>query len=109
MSAEGSPHSILEELQFQIRMGKKMLQVENLGPNEKEIVSFIKTLAPTKTEKGVKRDKRPAELRCEAKRKLTNRMAKKVAVRYSLYSLRHSWATNAMKRGVARGTKSEPG
>ena len=85
---------------IQIRMGKEILRAEKKEPGEKEIASLIKTLAPTKTEKGVNRDKRPAELRCEAKRKLTSRMAKRVAPRYSLYSLRHSWATNALKRGV---------
>ena len=85
---------------IQVRMGKKMLKEENKEPSEKEIASLMKTLSSTKTEKGVKRDKRPAELRCEAKRKLFNRMAKKIAPRYSLYALRHSWATNALKRGV---------
>lgn len=86
---------------IQVRMGKKILQADTKEPSQKEIAAFIKTLTPTKTEKGVRRDKRPAELRCEAKRKLTNRMAKKIAPRYSLYALRHSWATNALKRGVA--------
>ena len=36
----------------------------------------------------------------EAKRKLTNRRAAKLAPRYSLYALRHSWATNALQRGL---------
>lgn len=85
---------------IQIRMGNRKLQDDKKEPSEKEIAAFTKTLAPTKTEKGVKRSKRPAELRCEAKRKLTNRMAKKVAPRYSLYALRHSWATNALMRGI---------
>lgn len=85
---------------IQIRMGKKLLSDEEKEPSEQEISAMVKTLAPTKTEKGVKREKRPAELRCEAKRKLFNRMAKKVAPRYSLYSLRHSWATNALKQDV---------
>ena len=77
-----------------------MLKKENRGPSEREIAKFIKTLKPTKTVKGVKREKRPAELRCEAKRKLIERKAKQVAPRYSLYALRHSWATNALKRGI---------
>jgi integrase len=85
---------------IQIRMGKKILLEKKQEPSDKEIVSFITTLALTKTEKGIRRDKRPAELRCEAKRKLLNQMAKKVAPRYSLYALRHSWATNALKRGI---------
>jgi integrase len=85
---------------IQVRMGKKILESEKKQPSENEIASFVKTLAPTKTVKGVARKKRPAELRCEAKRKLTNQMAKQVAPRYSLYSLRHSWATNALKHDI---------
>ena len=85
---------------IQVRMGKKILLEKEQEPSETEIASFTKTLAPTKTEKGVRRDKRPAELRCEAKRKLLNGMAKKAVPRYSLYALRHSWATNALKRGI---------
>ena len=85
---------------IQVRMGKEILKDKKTEPSEKEVALFIKTLVPTKSEKGIRRDKRPAELRCEAKRKLLNRMAKKVAPRYSLYALRHSWATNALKRGI---------
>jgi len=83
---------------IQVRMGKAILKDKE--PSENEIASFIKTLAPTKREKGIERAKRPAELRQEAKVKLFGRMARKVAPRYSLYALRHSWATNALKRGV---------
>ena len=40
-------------------MGKEVLRAEKKEPNEKEIAAFIKTLAPKKTEKGVRvcRDK----------------------------------------------------
>jgi integrase len=31
---------------------------------------------------------------------LTYKRARELAPRYSLYALRHSWATNALKRGV---------
>ena len=85
---------------IQTRMGKAMLKAEGKEPSKQEIARFINTLAPTKREKGVERAKRPAELREEAKSKLFGRMARKVAPRYSLYALRHSWATNALKRGV---------
>lgn len=39
-------------------------------------------------------------MRCDAKRKLTFERARELGIRFSLYSLRHSWATNVMKRGV---------
>ncbi len=82
------------------RMGKAILNQKGQAPTEKAIAKFIDTLSPTKREKGVIRDKRPAELRQEAKEKLLKLMASKVAPRYSLYALRHSWATHALKRGI---------
>ena len=44
--------------------------------------------------------KKPVELRCEAKGKLTDKLARRVAPRYSLYDLRHSWSTHALENGV---------
>ncbi len=85
---------------IQTRMGKAILKESGKEPTEMEIAKFSKTLALTKTERGVDREKRPAELREEAKGKLFKLMASKVAPRYSLYALRHSWATNALKQGV---------
>lgn len=85
---------------LQTRMGRAKLKDANKQPSEAAIAKFVKTLASTKCEKGIERVKRPAELRGEAKRKLFKRMASKVAPRYSLYALRHSWATNALKQDV---------
>ena len=85
---------------IQTRMGTVALKKEGTAPSDADIADFIKTLAPSKSEKGIERPKRPAELRQEAKRKLVGRMARRIAPRYSLYALRHSWATNALKRGV---------
>ena len=84
---------------IQTRMGRARLKESGEEPSETEIVKFIKTLSLTKTIKGVVREKRPAELREEAKGKLFKRMANKVAPRYALYALRHSWATNVLKQG----------
>lgn len=47
-----------------------------------------------------RRPKRPAELRCEAKRKLTYKRAAELSPSVSLYALRHSWATHALQNGV---------
>lgn len=85
---------------IQLRQGRELLDKAGRTPAEEEIKAFIKTLKPTKTVKGVEREKRPAELRCEAKQKLWQQFAKKLSPRCSLYALRHSWATNALKRGV---------
>ena len=85
---------------LQDRMGKVILLERGEAPSDSAIAEFKHTLCRTKRVKGVERPKTDAELRCEAKGKLIRRMAKKVAPRYSLYALRHSWATNALKRGV---------
>ncbi len=85
---------------IQIRMGKAMLKSQGKEPSEDAIRKCIKTLKKTKVVKGVEREKTPAELRCEAKSKTMKRMACEAAPRYSLYALRHSWATNALKKEV---------
>jgi len=85
---------------IQLRQGRELLDKAGRTPTEEEIKTFLKTLKPTKTVRGVERAKRPAELRCEAKQKLWQQFAKKLSPRCSLYALRHSWATNALKRGV---------
>lgn len=89
------------------RMGKKVMATKGLTISDKEITEFVKILTKTKKEKGVLRDKRLAELRCEAKCKLTKRLAAALAPRYSLYALRHTWATNALQRGVDCVTVAE--
>ena len=40
------------------------------------------------------------QIRNEAKRKLIGRLAVYVAPRYSLYAIRHSWATHALEAGM---------
>ena len=85
---------------IRIRMGKATLKANGMEPSEEDIRKRIETLKRTKRIKGVARKKTSAELRCEAKQKLLRKMAFQVAPRYSLYALRHSWATNALKRGV---------
>lgn len=49
---------------------------------------------------GAAKRKTQSELLTEARWKLTNRMACSLAEKYSLYTLRHSWATNALERGL---------
>lgn len=87
-------------LAIQMRMGKDRMQEEGICISDEEIKTFAKTLKPTKSVKGEVRDKRPAEIRAEAKRKLTHKKASEVATRYSLYTLRHSYATNALRKGI---------
>ncbi|MCA9073984.1 MAG: tyrosine-type recombinase/integrase [Planctomycetaceae bacterium] len=82
------------------RMGKAVMEREGIEIPTEAITALIPSLRPSKRVQGVETEKTDAELRSEAKRKLTFQEAKKLVPRYSLYALRHSWATNALKRGV---------
>ncbi len=84
----------------QMRMGKDEMKRKGEEISVEAITELIPTLRPTRTRKGVVVPKTSAELRCEAKRKLTFKRAAQLAPRYSLYALRHSWATNALQKGV---------
>ena len=85
---------------LQIRMAKAMMKQQGKTISERDIINFIPSLNQHRTSHGQTIPKTAAELREEAKRKLTERCARQIAPRYSLYALRHSWATNALKRGV---------
>ena len=71
-----------------------------VGPAEEEIAALVPSLKPVARIDGVVREKRLAELREEAKRKLTYKMAKGYADKCCLYLARHSFSTNALRNGV---------
>ena len=83
-----------------MRMGKDEMKRRGETVSEEDIAAVTAKLVQTKSVKGKTVEKTKAELRCEAKRKLTYKRAAELAPRYSLYALRHSWATNALQRGV---------
>lgn len=85
---------------IQTRMGKDKLAREGSCVSEKEIKKLIRTLRPTRTSSGREVEKSAAELRAEAKRKAIQRYVSKSVPRNSLYALRHSFATNALRKGV---------
>lgn len=87
-------------LRLRFRMGRDEMRRRGETIADKQIEAFIPTLCPTRVAKGRVLEKTKAELREEAKGKLTNKRAAQLAPRYSLYALRHSWATNALQRGV---------
>lgn len=86
--------------QLQDRMGREIAREQGLEFSEEEIADFIATLKPTRRVQGVECEKTPAELRHEAKNKLTQRRSRRIAPKYSLYVLRHSWATRALRSGI---------
>lgn len=83
-----------------IRMGKQVLSERGEVHDAKEVEAFAGTLPRTRTVRGQQVTKTRADLLMEARRKLLSRKARQVAPRYSLYALRHSWATNALQSGV---------
>ena len=85
---------------LRIRIGKKEMQCQGRRVAEDAVAELIPTLKPRRRSKGVERAKTEAELRCEAKAKLTKKLAMTLAPRYSLYAFRHSFATHALERGV---------
>jgi integrase len=87
-------------VRIQVRMGRQIMKEQGIEIPDKEIKSFMKTLKPEAVIGGTLRAKRKAELRHEAKTKLTKRKACSLATKYSLYVLRHSWSTHALKKGV---------
>lgn len=86
--------------ELQMRRGKDEMKGRGEEISPEAIATFVPTLKTTKTCQGVIVPKTAAELRCEAKRKLTFKRAAQLAPRYSLYAIRHSWATNALQNGV---------
>lgn len=85
---------------LRIRLGKAEMQRQGSAIPDREINNLIPRLAPNRTTGGKLVTKTAAELRAEAKRKLTHRYALKQVPNYSLYALRHSWATRALQQGV---------
>ena len=85
---------------LQIRMGKVEMATREMSLDNDEVESFMRTLKRTRKTRGRELIKDDAELRCESCRKLTYRMAMSLVPRYSLYAIRHSWATRALKSGL---------
>lgn len=82
---------------LQLRMGKQRMAELGVKIDDREICSRMVAIEPYRKAKGVLLEKTEAECREEAKRKLYAVAVKQYAPRYSLYALRHSWATNALQ------------
>ena len=83
-----------------VRIGQRMIVERGLTVSDEEIHAVAKTLKPTYREKRKTLKKTPRMLYIEARRKLNYNLAASLAPRYSLYAIRHTWATNALQRGV---------
>lgn len=82
------------------RLGRQIMKQRGVTIAERQILETMKTLKPTRKTKGQVINKTKSQLRNEAKTKLTNHLCIELTPRYSLYALRHSWATRALMKGV---------
>jgi integrase len=87
-------------IRLQIKIGTEAVQKRGEDLDEREVREFAKLLSPTRVVRGVAVPKTERDLYLEARRKLRYRLACQLAPKYSLYVLRHSWATHALERGV---------
>jgi len=87
-------------IRLQIKMGRQEMQKRGIEVKESAVRELARRLAPTRLAAGVPVAKSKSELFGEARRKLATRLACSLAQKYSLYALRHSWATHALERGL---------
>lgn len=85
---------------IQTRVGKGIMAQRNLTSTDEEIERLLKTLKPTRVVKGKVVKKSTSHLVQEARRKLAIKTSRTLAPRWSLYAMRHTWATNALQKGV---------
>ncbi|MEZ6133108.1 MAG: tyrosine-type recombinase/integrase [Planctomycetaceae bacterium] len=85
---------------IQDRMGKLTLKEEGIEIPDRDIKALIPKLKTTRIRNGRTVEKSDADLRHEAKRKLIRKLVQSLVPHYSLYALRHSFATNALRKGI---------
>jgi integrase len=83
-----------------VRIGKAKMKEEREAVSDREIEALALSLADQRKNGSGMITNIARKVRAEAKRKLTERQAITLAPRYSLYALRHAWATRALQQGV---------
>jgi len=87
-------------IRLQQKMGLAAFKEQDEVIAEEDIRALAAKLVKTRSRQGRIVSKTDRELYIEARRKLRLRRAEELAPKYSLYVLRHSWATHALERGV---------
>ena len=85
---------------IQIRLGQQLMKERGLAVTDAEVEQFTPSLNPKRRIKGKTVQKTASDLTKEARRKLTFKLACSLAPRWSLYAIRHTWATQALQKGV---------
>ena len=87
-------------IRIQHRMGRLAITERGSDITESDVNELAGHLSASRIVQGRSVPKTVSELKEEARRKLRNGLAAESAPKYSLYVLRHSWATNALQRGL---------
>jgi integrase len=102
-NTEGKPwttdavNCALERVRVRIYQASENFSAELL---ETEIATQLPQLKRTRIVNGQSIERPAEELRGEARRKVLARLASQAMPRFSLYTLRHSWATRALQSGL---------
>ncbi len=83
-----------------LRMYRHQIGTKKPTFPEEEIRAVALNVPKSKTVKGQKMSRTAAERKYEAIRILTAKQASSLVPRYSLYALRHAWATRALQSGL---------
>ena len=87
-------------IRIQVRIGLRIMKEKGISISKADVEKCIACLKTHKKTKGELVQKAPGELREEARKKLRYKRASELAPKWSLYALRHGWATQALRRGV---------
>jgi integrase len=85
---------------IQVRMGQRIMKQQGIELDRKEIEDFAKSLKPTRKAKGKIVPKTQGELLEEARKKITYRKTAKLAPKFCLYTIRHTWMNRLLTNGV---------
>ncbi|MDA0658959.1 MAG: tyrosine-type recombinase/integrase [Planctomycetota bacterium] len=85
---------------LRIRMYHAQAKSSGETLDEKEVKRIMHRLRTTKRVKGTSMQRTEAEIRQDARRILIWQRASATTARYSLYAIRHSWATRALQSGL---------
>jgi len=95
------PHSVnCQFKRIRHRMGKAVMAKEGVTVDPKRVEKLMAILPKTRKSGGEVVLKSKAELRCEAKEKLMNKLACTYAPKYCLYMFRHSFTERLRQAGV---------
>jgi integrase len=86
-----------EWVRLRHRLGFARMTADGVEPTEDAVAAQLRTLNPRRRDG---REKTPRELREEARLKVRQKMASRLAPKFCLYHFRHSWLDRMLKAGT---------